>query len=1473
MALKDCIKKMGKAVSKADRAALQQYLDDGLNDDQAIRKLYIAANQNVIDITERAKSKGAEITPAITPITNLIEMQRRNLDKIRVQQDKLFEERDALKEELGEIDIVEDRFDEFRGTGTNMDAASALLFGHKEGLRTGLFGLKGTTPLEVLDSFNALQDRKVEVNERLPKVNDQIRELNDRRAVVFHGKQQTLYQTKRGTITFDEAHQAVIRIGQSRNLSTFLHESGHLYLMLMRDLARMEGAPQQIKDDFATILKYLGVDTWEQLGRDEHELWARSFEAYLREGKAPSLALQDAFSAFRAWLLVIYDSIRKLLKPGEQLSDEIRGVMDRIMASDEAIKDAERVQEYAAFFASAEQMGVSPEVFQLYRNSLVKAHNNAVDDETRKLLAAMQREGKVQWEDARQSVEAEVATEAGQMPVYKALAMLQRGTNPDGSTPAGAIFKLDRDDLIRRFGKDFIKRLPNPRNNINPGNYVYSIKNGVDADVAATIFGFENGEEMVQALIMAPKMDAWVQGETDIRMRQRFPDPMTDGTLVEGAVRAVHSERRSQVLVAELRAVGRLVREDRKIVSATKKAETRADREALAANKAQLPTRDSLPMIKAAARLMVARLKIRNMKPNAYLAAERTAARKAFVALEKRDYQTAYTEKLKQIRNVEMYRAALKAEKATASAHKYLKKFESRRVQMRLKGRILDGIFAVLEGIDLRKVSMAQADRETAMAQIIAAVDEGSLVVPPNIMAKLEDRGTNWQNLTVEEFRGIRDVVKQLEHQHDKAIEHTVNGEVVVLQDAADAMIGSIIDNNKAIPFGVRERTRGEQARKGAKSVIAHWQRPGSIARILDDAQFGALTRHLVIPIRRAYTERLVPMLKKARLDVTGLYLAHYNNAELREIKRGKKDFATISGEAMSKSDVLSIALNWGNEGNRTALLQGVKLDGSPAYTEQGIAQALASLSAKDFEFVQAVWDYMDSYWPQLAAAEKQRRGIAPSRVDPLSFTVRTSDGQVIIVEGGYYPLAYNPEHSDRTKVMEFEDHYKKIGNGVYISASTRAGATHERVQNHGHVVKLGLNLIDRHLREIIRDISIGDEINFVKNLLNKQDVRNAFKTTNNFVALDEFNLWLTDSAVGELPAIDQLERWVNYSRIGFTVSKLAYNVMTTALQLTGTFQSIAVIGSEAFAHGVGQFLQNPVAVYKEVIAGSHFMSVRYKEGTWDKDVHDTGDYLKAAGGGIPTISARTRDRLSYSMFWPIMRMQSVVDVATWLGANWKAINKEGLNEADAILYADATVENSQTSGLFSDRSGIERGTLSGTTRQSKWIRLWTTLVSYMLAKGNIAFEKGVALKKRPTPANVILFLTDMILLYTMEGLASAAIYGRWPDDDDDDSFLEFAAKETALSVASGIPLLREGPGAMYGGGNTPIGALAHDMFDLYIQIGQGEMDDTLRRKAVNVGGLLLHLPSSQTNRLIDAIESTDDIELYEYFTGIRNKK
>ena len=69
----------------------------------------------------------------------------------------------------------------------------------------------------------------------------------------------------------------------------------------------------------------------------------------------------------------------------------------------------------------------------------------------------------------------------------------------------------------------------------------------------------------------------------------------------------------------------------------------------------------------------------------------------------------------------------------------------------------------------------------------------------------------------------------------------------------------------------------------------------------------------------------------------------------------------------------------------------------------------------------------------------------------------------------------------------------------------------------------------------------------------------------------------------------------------------------------------------------------------------------------------------------------------------------------TWMAGYHKAVNERGLGHDDAILYADSVVENAQTSGLFSDRSALERGTINNRAVQSQFIRIWTTSENFML--------------------------------------------------------------------------------------------------------------------------------------------------------------
>jgi hypothetical protein len=141
------------------------------------------------------------------------------------------------------------------------------------------------------------------------------------------GAQGPLVQPGDGKIirgSFDPS-QLVIRLNKASDLSTFLHESGHLFFHLMTELASQPVVPESLVKDSDNLLAWLGVeptpersrrDVWLSMSLEEqtqyHETMARGFEKYLSEGKAPSVALESAFAKFRAWLLNVYKEALKL---------------------------------------------------------------------------------------------------------------------------------------------------------------------------------------------------------------------------------------------------------------------------------------------------------------------------------------------------------------------------------------------------------------------------------------------------------------------------------------------------------------------------------------------------------------------------------------------------------------------------------------------------------------------------------------------------------------------------------------------------------------------------------------------------------------------------------------------------------------------------------------------------------------------------------------------------------------------------------------------------------------------------------------------------------------------------------------------------------------------------------------------------------------------------------------------------------
>ena len=190
---------------------------------------------------------------------------------------------------------------------------------------------------------------------------NQIKSATDNSGAFSADDDSILYQDARGM--FDRMADTIALL-KNADASTFIHEFGHFELEVMsrieRDLravpqSEMTESERQVLADFQTALDWFGVkdaDTWAAMSleeqREHHEKFARGMEAYLFEGKAPSEALRGVFSRVARLLKRIY---RALLNLNVELSDDIRGVFDRLLASDGQIAETSYINGATLLFA------------------------------------------------------------------------------------------------------------------------------------------------------------------------------------------------------------------------------------------------------------------------------------------------------------------------------------------------------------------------------------------------------------------------------------------------------------------------------------------------------------------------------------------------------------------------------------------------------------------------------------------------------------------------------------------------------------------------------------------------------------------------------------------------------------------------------------------------------------------------------------------------------------------------------------------------------------------------------------------------------------------------------------------------------------------------------------------------------------------------------------------------------------------
>lgn len=120
-----------------------------------------------------------------------------------------------------------------------------------------------------------------------------------------------------------DAAKRLITLFEGADPSTLIHEAAHFFLDDMRRFADNVTTAEELQ----AIYRYVG-STDGVLTTEQNEYFARSFEAYLMEGKAPNSLLGRVFEKFRKWLRAIYSQIKNL---NVKLDDNIRKTFDEML--------------------------------------------------------------------------------------------------------------------------------------------------------------------------------------------------------------------------------------------------------------------------------------------------------------------------------------------------------------------------------------------------------------------------------------------------------------------------------------------------------------------------------------------------------------------------------------------------------------------------------------------------------------------------------------------------------------------------------------------------------------------------------------------------------------------------------------------------------------------------------------------------------------------------------------------------------------------------------------------------------------------------------------------------------------------------------------------------------------------------------------------------------------------------------------
>lgn len=925
----------------------------------------------------------------------------------------------------------------------------------------------------------------------------------------------------------------LINMFQGADPSSLVHETAHVFLEEMKEAVMNGTATKEFEQDYLAVLKWTG-NTSGELTVADHEKFAKGFEAYLQEGKAPSMEMEPVFASFRRWLTAVYKEAKKQL--GVKLNNEVRRIFDRMITAETSTRQTS-LDMFSALKTDEEltALNVSGEDRDYLRRLLAKAQQTAEENLIKAKAKSLRQNMKRMREDAKAEVDEDQII-------------------ADQLSKAGG---LNRQELLDAYGPSILDTLPS---RVPP----LVTNNGVPLEAAAAAGGFVNVSAMIRKLEgMKPKAEA-VDAALNRMIEehdQKFQDPTP--YLLE-----------TKEFQDYLDIIAKYYRQDRK-----PSRQIYADRAKAILGLKRVPDA------------------IRHDLPLQAMRRAQSAERKALLAGNLGEAQKANAQQLLNLAMVKQAMKNRKVWEQIQRRARAYSKSGGINVEYREVIRDIVGRFGIIEGMAAQApdklkplANMIQGDGTTD------PFPASDFLLHPQLRSyrdlsfdELQEVGDLLNYLASQG----RDINKTLLEDGKTTVEQAA---IESAEETAD--LKSIKVRQKfSLLRKLNNFTRGTFARLNSLNFIAiakgGYQNIGS--KGVKSKTEGYIFDPLV-KAQAAYDLAMTADLTALQPHMDQLYktLQEWKKQfgmRMRIQGANTPSLLKLDGQEgwWTGEQILSLALNQGNAGNQERILAGY-----PDLTQDTVNKLLDLLSKEDWDAIQGIWDLIDSKFQAIDAVHTKLQNFHMRRTPP--DPVRTKFG--ILRGGYYpavydpFLSVKVAEFTEADDLLARSEAIRQVPAAKSGMTKARVSGVRLPIKLSLGVVTSHLSDVNRYITHaepvrnidrIIRNRTFADETIRVLGKEVYDMIRPALKYAARPV------VETTDAG---------LDRVISWLRGKSTAFALAWNIGVAIQQPAATFSGIYEIGGKYYAKGLAASLVHPASLYQTIVELSPYMASRAKNRT-----------------------------------------------------------------------------------------------------------------------------------------------------------------------------------------------------------------------------------------------------------------------------------